>query len=128
MKYSGSEWIEQSLKKSMSPLGKNVADLLGDVFKGIYHLDTSALKRVDWLDNYCIEYTHWGDLATVDFNHLTELVVLAHDRMIRVNVRGIGPGYMKMLFHQRETREGSITERCPTIESHINQIRNHCNL
>jgi len=42
--YAGANWIKQSLKKEMSPLGVNVADLLGDVFAGIYHLDQSALE------------------------------------------------------------------------------------
>jgi len=108
----------------MSPLGEVVANLLGRVVRGIYHLKTSSLKKVDWANPHWIEFVWYGDMATVDFNNLTMLVVLAHDETIRVNLQGCGPGYMKMLFHQRKTRTGSISERCPTIEDHIAQIRN----
>lgn len=125
MGYAGADWIELSLKKGTSPLGRNVADLLGDVFKGIYHLQNSALKKVKWDDDYCIEFTLYGELSTVDFNLLTILVVLAHDRMIRVTIRGVGPGYMRLMFHQRTKRTGSISERYPTIEDHVKQIREH---
>ena len=125
MGYSGHEWIQKQIKYDMSELGKASADLLGDVFKGIYHLSYTSLLKVKWDDNYCIEFSYYGDLTTVDFNHLTILVILAHDRMIRVNLTGIGPGYIRMQFHQREKREGSMSERYPTIETHIENIRNH---
>jgi hypothetical protein len=127
MGYAGADWVERSLKKKLSPLGRNVADMLGDVFKGIYHLPSNSLRKVDWGDPSCIEYTYYGCLETVDFNLLTILVVLAHDRMIRISIRGIGPGYMRLMFHQREKRTGSIYERYPTIEDHVKQIREHYN-
>ena len=125
MQYAGSNWIETSLKCKCSPLGRNVADLLGDVFKGIYHLSHKALQQVQWGDEYVVEFTYHGDLETVDFNLLTILVVLAHDMMIRVSIRGVGPGYMRMMFHQRTNRTGSMGERYPTIEDHIKQIREY---
>lgn len=125
MGYAGANWIEKSLKKATSPLGRNVADLLGDVFQGIYHLSSTSLDKVKWDDPYCIEFTYYGELATFDFSHLTVLVVLAHDRMIRVCIRGIGPGYMRLMFHQRETRTGRMSERYPTIEDHVKIIREH---
>lgn len=125
MGYQGAGWVKLSLKKELSSLGESVADLLGDVFKGIYHLPDTALNKVKWDNDYCIEFTYYGSLETVDFNLLTILVVLAHDRMIRVSIRGIGPGYMRLQFHQRNARTGSMSERYPTIETHIEQIREH---
>jgi hypothetical protein len=125
MGYSGKRWIQHQIDYDMSDLGKNVADLLGDVFQGIYHLNWTSLKKVKWNDSYCIEFVYYGELTTVDFNNLTILTVLAHDQMIRVSLRGIGPGYIKMQFHQRKSREGSMSERYPTIEDHINIIRKH---
>lgn len=121
--YAGARWIKSSLKKEMSPLGEAVANLLGRVFKGIYHLRTVSLEKVDWSNDLWIEFTYTGDLSTVDFRNLTELVVFAHDEMIRVSLQGCGPGYLKMLFHQRESRTGSVSERYPTIEDHIAAIR-----
>lgn len=123
--YAGANWIKESLKKDMSPLGEAVANLLGDVFLGIYHLPNNSLKRVDWSNNHWIEYTLHGTLETVDFNGLTIMVVLAHDRMIRVSMQGVGPGYIRLMFHQRNKRTGSMFERYPTIEDHIDQIRKH---
>jgi hypothetical protein len=52
------------------------------------------------------------------------LVVFAHDEMIRVSIEGCGPHYMKMIFHQRESRDGGMATKYPTIEDHIKQIRN----
>ena len=34
--YAGSDWIEKSLGLTCSSLGKDVADLLGDVFLFLY--------------------------------------------------------------------------------------------
>ncbi|HEA68556.1 hypothetical protein LCGC14_0944780 [marine sediment metagenome] len=125
--YAGANWIKRSLKKEMSPLGEAVANLLGRVFRGIYHLNSSALNRVNWDDGYFIKFIFDRDLATVDFNSLTALIVYAHDEKIRVSIEGCGPRYMRMLFHQRESREGDNSERCPTIENHIEEIRSRDN-
>ena len=122
--YSGASWIKTSLKKEMSPLGEAVADLLGRVFRGIYHLNTTSLNKVDWSNDYWIEFTIDRGLSTVDFNDLTALVVYGHDQMIRIELTGTGPRYMKMLFHQRKTRTGSMSKRYPTIEDHIFELRN----
>ncbi len=115
----------KELKERNVAARKNVADLLGDMFMGIYHLDYKALKRVDWSNDFHIKYIYYGDLATIDFDRLTILVVLAHDRMIRVSIQGVGPQRMKIIFHQREKRKGSMMERCPTIEDHIKEIREY---
>jgi hypothetical protein len=123
MKYSGSEWIKKEFSVGMSPLGTAVADLLGDVWAGIYHLDSGALKRVDWHHPFFIDITLRGSLSTFDSDHLTALVVLSHDRMLRMTVEPAAPRYLRLTFHQRHTRTGSMMERIPTIEDHIAAIR-----
>lgn len=126
MGYAGSDWIKGSMKKEMSPLGEAAANLLGDVFLGIYHMDTSLLKKVDWTDKYYIIVPIWSSaLSTVDNNELTRLVVLAHDRMMRVDVMPHAFRYMKLGISQRTVREGDLSERCPTMERHIQIIRGH---
>lgn len=123
--YSGSDWLKESWFKAgeMSPLGEAVGDLLGDVFYGIYHLPTSNLRKVDWTNKYWIEFSlMWHDLATVDFDDLTRLVVLAHDRMLRVSIKAAAPRNLCLVFHQRKVREGGYWERCPTIETHVREI------
>lgn len=63
-----------------------------------------------------------NNLATFDFNHLTRLVVMAHDRCIRVEVVPKGMNRMVIVLHKRQ-REGSMYERHPTIEDQILKIR-----
>lgn len=125
-KYSGSDWLKYSLKiENMSPLGEAVGDLLGAIYRGIYHISSRALEKVDWTDTYHIAIILGPDLSTVDRNNLTELVVLCHDRMIRCSIEGVGPRYMRLRFHQRKVRTGCISERYPTIEQAIKDIREH---
>lgn len=121
--YAGSNWIKRNVTKEMSPLGEAVADFLGDLFMGIYHLDYKALKRVDWANTRYIEFIlGWRTLSTVDFDELTTIVVLAHDRALRVEVNPHAFRYLRLLFHQRERGDNSM-EQCPTLEDHIIRIR-----
>jgi hypothetical protein len=123
--YSGARWIKAAFGVDMSPLGIKVANILGRIFFGIYHLDSNALKRVDWANNNWIEFVYRGDLATIDFDNLTALVVYSHDEMIRVCIDGQKKGYLKLQFHQRSKRSGSILERLPEIEDHIKILRSY---
>lgn len=128
-KYAGNEWIERNFKVEMSPLGRKVADLLGDLFLGIYHLDNGALKRVDWSDNHHIQFIlSYHELATTDWNELTKLVILCHDRLVRCSIQGCGPNRLRLLFYQRANRDGEYHERHPTIEQAIQDIRKHYEL
>ena len=131
VEYAGSKWMKECLKQTgkndeMSLLGKAVADLLGDVFLGIYHLDQKALLKVDWANNHHVIFNlSWRVLCTWDFDDLTRFVVLCHDRMIRMEIHPCGPHTLRLMFHQRTTREGNIGERYPTMEDHIAMIRSN---
>jgi hypothetical protein len=133
-KHSGAEWLDDKwLKRShwkygkdISPLGREVANILGQAWLGLYHVDGNAVERVDWSDPYCIQINlRYAQLSTWDFNRLTVLVVLCHDRMVRLDIDGTGPGYTRFTFHQRACREGGISERHPTMERAIEMIRNY---
>lgn len=124
-KYAGAEWIQSALKPKypMSPLGIAVADLLGEVFAGIYHIDDSVLERVDWADDYVmiVRLTHQS-LSTCDNDYLTRLVVLSHDCCLRLDIRASSKDNLRLMFHQRK-RTGSLFERIPTMEEHLAHIR-----
>lgn len=106
-KYAGSDWIKSNFKVELSSLGEAVADLLGDLFYGIYHLDSTALKKVDWAnDHHIIFILGWKSLATTDFDELTRLVILCHDRCIRCEISPRAFHYLELIFHQRQ-REGN---------------------
>lgn len=128
--FAGAEWVRSALKikeiKEMSPLGEAVANLLGDVFAGIYHLDERELRKVDWDDGYFISFRLDGvSLSTFDNDRLTRLVVLAHDRMLRVDISGAGRNKLELMFHLRATRTGDLMRRMPTMETHLAAIRTY---
>ena len=120
--YSGSDWIERQ-GKTLSPLGREVADILGQVYEGIYHISRAALhERVKWDDNLFIMIVVTDGISTFDFNVLTRLVILCHDRAVRLEINSAGFGYLRLFFSQR-VREGSMTKRHPTMEQAIAEIR-----
>jgi hypothetical protein len=124
--YAGANWIKTSLHKEMSPLGEKAADFLGDVFRGIYHLSGSShcsLSKVDWTEKHNIEVILYsGGWSTWDFSELSRMVVLAHDRCLRLEIAPYSFHYIKLFISQRE-RTGDISARHPTMEDHIAIIR-----
>lgn len=128
--HSGADWIKAQLphvnkdrkgiarnqKAEMSPLGEAVANLLGQLFEGIYHLDHKALYKVDWRNPTFIEFSlGWRNLSTTDFNELTRLVFLAHHMAIRVSIRAGARNHIHLLFHQRHRGHGGH----PTIDQAV---------
>jgi len=67
----------------ISKLGENVADLLNDVWCGIYHIDDLSLRKVDWTNKGWIRISIYGGLNSYDDDKLTRLIVLAHDKFKR---------------------------------------------
>ncbi len=103
--HAGAEWMARQLKYArpemqMSDFGRRVANLLGEVFFGIYHLNHTELYRADWSNEKWIEISvGWKPLATYDFNELTRLVFLAHEMQIRVELDASTHKYMRYRFH-----------------------------
>jgi hypothetical protein len=121
MNYSGSDWIKSSMRypKEMSPLGIKVADLLGELFYGIYHLDLKRLWAVDWSNNSYIEISiGWHSFSTVDYDELTRLVFLAHHMAVRIQIDAATHKYLRLMFHQR-CRFGDYAHRHPTLDEAV---------
>ncbi|MBZ9752957.1 hypothetical protein K7W42_19140 [Deinococcus sp. HMF7604] len=121
--FAGSEWLVSNLKyekaPAPSPLGLRVADLLGELAHGIYHLPKGAKYRTNWGHSRYIEVTlenGYVTLGTVDADYLTRLVFLAHDYGLRVEIRPCNFRHLVLGFSQREVRTGAYHERCPTAE------------
>lgn len=111
------EWIESAHKVKCSDLGKQVANILGYVGRGIYNAPFKT-EKVDWANTQCIE-VNWGKrMANWDGCALTNLIIECHRRMVRVS---IGPNMrtMKIQFWQRKSRTGSMGERLPDIEEMV---------
>lgn len=119
-KYAGADWIERTFGiVDMSPLGKAAADFFGDVFKGIYHLPYKQLKKVNWRDECVISINLSAEIATVDNGVMTRIVVLAHDRMLRVSINALTPQFLRWAITQRKARG----EACPYLDDHVGTIR-----
>ena len=103
-------------------LGKQVADLMGELYLGLYHVESKVLRNTDWQDPDFIEIRMWvPDMATWDGNFLTRFVVLCHERCIRGSITPTRKNYVQFLFHPRE-REGSTSRRHPTLEQHLERL------
>lgn len=63
-----------------------------------------------------------GDLSTFDYNQLTRLVIMAHDKCIRVSIMPLSKAALQICIWKRE-REGSMSERHPTLEQAIEKFR-----
>ena len=122
-KYAGADWLE-SEGVVMSPLGRKVADLIGDLFQGIYHLG-NEITNANWNGIYLIEVNIRKNLATYDSDVLTWLVFMCHDRCIRCELAQSGPGRIKLRFHPRKGRLGSSSTTHPTIEEALELYRSH---
>lgn len=119
--YAGAGWVEATYKLELSPFAREVADLLGDVWKGIYHLDDKQLKKVDWKATQYIRFLWRGTISTFDFCEMTDLVLAAHDRGIRVEVSAVAPGWLVFMFHPRGST--ALCGMHPTIEKAIARHR-----
>jgi hypothetical protein len=118
----GERWIGASLRRSMSDFGRKVANLLDDLYDGIYHIEREV-RRVDWEhDRWITICVHDSHYSTFDAAMLTRLVILCHDHCIRCEVQSAGFHRLKLCFSPRQ-REGQIYDRHPTIESAIEAVR-----
>lgn len=100
----------------MTAQQKECYEMLGEVFGGAHHVPGVYA----WGDG--IKCNLIARLATFDFDYLTRLVVLAHDRCIRVGIIPSGPRLVGIEMHKRQ-RDGGAWIRHPTIEEAIRIIR-----
>lgn len=122
--------------KSVSEIGELTADILGELYDGIYHVD--GLDKVSFAGTY-VEVPIHGSLSSYDWDHLTRLVVLAHDKCVRVAVSAkmlvsddadyLGDAYPSLVlsFSKRERMERAAphywSSAHPTLEEAIAHVR-----
>jgi hypothetical protein len=122
-KNSAVTWLENT-GKTLSPLGEKVAAILGEVYAGIYHIDDEVRhKRVEWDNLFYIEVVVNHTFSTFDSANLTQLVILCHDNCVRLDIGAKAHKYVFLGFSARDGREGSMSQRHPTIEQAIKTIR-----
>lgn len=111
--------LQRLAKADMSEAQRACFDLLCDVFYGEHH----APERIYAFGRGIKCNVMGSQLATFDFDYLTRLVVLAHDRCVRVEIVPSGPGRTGLALFKRAGRDGCIYDRHPTIEEAIERVR-----
>jgi len=114
------EWLE-ARGFTPSPLGREVANVLGLVGSGLYNCPV-RFESTDWSDPRCIEVNWGGELANWDFPGLSILWAECHRRLLRVNIAPGSPRTLKLVFHQRETREGPSPVRMPSAREMLTMV------
>lgn len=110
--------LERLTRATMTDAQRACFDLLCEVFHGEHHAPDRIYAFGRGIK--CSAHSH---LSTFDFDYLTRLVVLAHDRCVRVEIVSSAPGRIGLVLHKRAGREGSVWDRHPTIEESIARIR-----
>jgi hypothetical protein len=95
-------------------------EMLADLFLGWHHIHG---KLHEWGRGIKLNCKHLGNFATTDYDGLTRAVIMAHDRMIRFEIEPSGPRMLGLVLFKRHSREGSMSERHPTIEEAIKRQR-----
>jgi hypothetical protein len=118
---TGSEWVRIN-RIEMSPFGERVADMLDDVFSGIYHI-SNEVRKTDFTGERFIAMTIFesGCFATYDSDYLTRLVLLAHERNIRVCIRAATHAYLKIEFMLVD-RNGFFADRHPSLQESLYKL------
>ena len=117
-KYAGAQYVRNHINSQISQLGSDVADLLGELFLGIYHIDEKKLKQVDWANPNYISITMHHSFSTFDSADLTQLVFLARHLSVRVLLKPCNQQFLKLFFYPRD-RNGTYTERHPTPDEAV---------
>lgn len=100
-------------------MDKAAATAFFSLFYGGQHYLPGEVK--EYGHGWCIN-DRYARLSTYDFNGLTKLVLMAHKYAVRVDIQPSGPKMIKICIWQRK-REGSFSERHPTIETAIQDIQ-----
>ncbi|HEY1171066.1 MAG TPA: hypothetical protein VGH19_06805 [Verrucomicrobiae bacterium] len=120
---AASKFLKANGAKEISPTGLRVAVLLDDLFNGLHHFP-GDIRKVEWSHEYYVAVNvQRQNFSTFDFNNLTNLVFLAHDHCIRVQISEERGPCIRFLFHPRKTREGGFSQRHPTLEQAVKEYR-----
>jgi len=126
-KFAGADWLREILAKRgipLSRLGSDVANMLGQAFCGIYHLNDSELfnKRTAWASETHIEMVVRRDLSTYNDSTLTILVLEAHRLGVRLCIEGAANNYLRLRFLPYY-RDGDQRYKHRTIDEAIKSVR-----
>lgn len=104
----------------MQPLTKQEAiDFFSLFYGGEHNIPHSSLMK--WGEGWSL-LDKRDKLSTFDNNELSVLVVLAHDKCLRVSIAAARNGKIRICIWKRK-REGGVLNSHPSLEEHVSQIR-----
>jgi hypothetical protein len=121
VKYAGANWLLRN-RCELSSFGIIVANILGQVNCGIYHIDDDVLRdRKVWRNEHEIKLSVYDRFSTFDELDLTFLIFCCHAAGISVELRAIPrAGYIQMVFSYLpvvahwDKSPGATFEQCVT--------------
>ena len=116
MKNPGIPKIHSNEFETLTPDQRECWQLMCDVMGGPHHAPRHLYLCGMGIKVHVIAGAGW---ATFDFAYLTRLVIMAHNRCIRVELDSSGPGRIAIVMHKRHSRTGSVHSRHPTIEQSV---------
>lgn len=102
----------------------SAANLIADVFGGFHHLRLRRKGRRWWIFEPAgtgVIYRDLRSMSTFDAPKLTHLVILAHERCVRVEIAA-RMNYLEIMAHQRKGREGRYYERHWTLDDAVKAL------
>jgi hypothetical protein len=100
---------------AVDPISMDLQDkasyFVSDVFGGVHRV-----RKLENKGHYYVCIPH-GTLATYDDDKLTRIVIASHKYGIRAEIDNHGMRGLKILLHNRVSRDGRMFDRHPTIET-----------
>ncbi len=117
---AGAERIKSMLavfNRTPSEFGLLAADLLDDLYIGIYHLDQKTLMDVKWENPTVIRIAIKDNrqMATADESKLTRLVFLAHHYGVRASIEAASGTKIQIVIW-KVSKKDFIIDRHPTLQ------------
>lgn len=109
-------------RELMTPEQIECFDLICDVVGGEHRLGMASSHPTSSTSHGIRVGGLLQNFATTDRDLLTRLVVLAHDRAIRVETVSSSHGYVALMLHKRG-RTGGICQAHPRLEEAVANIR-----
>ena len=93
-----------------------------ELYGGLHHIPSDVKLGTGLFDGGWY-IRHYGSLASYDFDSLTKLVLMAHDKCVRVCISGSDSKYIKISIWGRDPSGSDIMDSHPTIESALEKWR-----
>ena len=93
-KYAGADWLQNRIKYELSPLARDVADIMGQMEGGLYNWE-KAISSKGWEGDDRINLNYNNELLGTT---LTLLVLLCHSKKIQITIRPCSPTAIGLSF------------------------------